>query len=288
MKHIYILLLLLLSGVLSAEVQKRPIIGICDVCKEATSSAAPRSYIEAVLRVNGIPVIIPYMDDDAKIKELLNTLDGVLFVGGEDFAPEIYHESPILQMGKVNATRDRFEINLLRHAYEQGLPVLGICRGLQLINVTFGGSLYQDIPTQYPDTSIKHRQSQPKDKATHAVVVRDSTVFAGIVGEKMLMVNSFHHQAVKALANGFEVGGVAMDSIIESIEKVDSKHWVLGVQFHPEGLLWNDKAMVKIFQRFVEETNSRHRPEFKMLYLKPKPIGVDMKVRESKIKINVK
>ena len=247
--------MLLIFCISIIEAQRRPVIGISDLYKDDNSSAVPRSYVDAVLQVGGLPVVIPLMYDDEKIVELLNSLDGIIFTGGEDFDPSYYNERPIPQMGKINAPRDEFDINLLRLAVKQGVPVLGICRGIQLINIVYGGSLYQDLSAQYHDNSIRHRQRQPKEDASHSVLVEDNTVFADIVKERMLMVNSSHHQAIKKVAPGFRVAGQSPDKIVEVIEKIDSDSWILGVQFHPEVRFTKDFAMRRIFQRFVDEAS---------------------------------
>ena len=252
-KRIILLSVLLISCVLWVNAQRRPVIGISDTHKDGTNAAVPRSYVNAVLLNGGIPVVVPLMNDDNELIELLNSLDGVIFTGGEDFDPAYYNERPIPQMGTVNAPRDRFDIKLLNLAAERGVPILGICRGVQLINIAFGGSLYQDLPAQYHDTSIRHRQRQSNTEASHAVIVEDNTVFADIVKDRMLMVNSSHHQAVKDVARGFRVAGKSPDKVVEVIEKIDADNWILGVQFHPELLVTHDLAMRRIFQRFIEE-----------------------------------
>jgi len=255
-KRYVLILSVLLCCVSFTEAQRRPVIGISDLYKDENSSAVPRSYVDAVLQVGGLPVVIPLMYDNDKIVELLGTLDGIIFTGGEDFDPSYYNERPIPQMGKINAHRDEFDIKLLHLAVEQGVPVLGICRGLQLINIAYGGSLYQDLSAQYHDNSIRHRQRQPKEDASHSVLVEENTVFADIVKDRMLMVNSSHHQAIKKVAPGFHVAGKSPDKIVEVIEKIDSKNWILGVQFHPEVRVMRDNAMRRIFQRFIDEAAS--------------------------------
>ena len=255
----FFLSVLLLFCTFIADAQKRPVIGISDLHKDGTNAAVPRSYVDAVLQTGGVPVVIPLMHEN-EIIELLNSLDGVIFTGGEDFDPAYYNERPIPQMGKVNAVRDEFDIRTLRLAVERGLPVLGICRGVQLINIAYGGSLYQDLPAQYYDNSIRHRQRQPKEEASHSVLVENNTVFAGIVKERMLMVNSSHHQAIKKVAEGFRVAGKSPDKIVEVIEKIDSENWILGVQFHPETRVLQDNAMRKIFRSFIDEASKTEKP----------------------------
>jgi gamma-glutamyl-gamma-aminobutyrate hydrolase PuuD len=246
------------------DAERRPVIGISDMHKDGTNAAVPRSYVDAVLLTGGIPVVVPLMTDDEKIIELLNSLDGIIFTGGEDFDPVYYNERPIPQMGKINAPRDKFDMKLLRLAAERGIPVLGICRGIQLINIAYGGSLYQDLSAQYYDNSVRHRQKQLKEEASHSVIVEDHTVFADIVRDRMLMVNSSHHQAIKDVAKGFRVAGKSTDKIVEVIEKIDDENWILGVQFHPEVRVTRDNAMRRIFQRFIDEAGSQEKPDRKI------------------------
>lgn len=259
---------LLMTIVVELVAQERPVIGISDTFKDG-QSAVPRTYVEAVLSADGIPVVVPLMREDKKIVELLKTLDGIIFTGGEDFDPDYYNERPIPQMGRINAPRDTFDIRLLRLAVENGVPVLGICRGVQLINVAFGGSLYQDLKAQYPNKSISHAQKQEKTIPTHQVVAEAGTVFSDIVGERVFSVNSAHHQAVKRLAPGFKVAGKSTDGVIEAIEWIDSSHWILGVQFHPEILFKRDYLMRKLFTRFVGEALhvKAKRPDNQIIYM---------------------
>jgi putative glutamine amidotransferase len=247
-----ITVILLCCCIFAVEAQESPIIGIADTYRDGVCYV-PRTYIEAILKAGGIPVVVPLMRDDDRIVELLQSIDGIIFPGGGDFDPAYYNEKPIPQMGTINAPRDTFEIRLLHLAAENNVPVLGICRGLQLINIAFGGSLYQDLPTQYYEKSVSHRQKNSNNEPSHSVIVEDSTVFSKIVCEKILMVNSAHHQAIKRLADGFTISGRSADGIIEAMEKIDSANWIMGVQFHPEQLINKDKKLLKIFQRFVDE-----------------------------------
>ena len=260
-KRTIILSILLFGYAILVHGQRRPVIGISDFYRDGTNAAVSRTYVDAVLYGGGIPVVVPLIQDEDKLIELLNSLDGVIFTGGEDFDPAYYNETPIPQMGRVNAPRDAFDIKLLQLAAERSIPILGICRGVQLINIVFGGSLYQDLPAQYTNKSIKHRQTQPQSEASHSVIVEDQTVFADIVKERMLLVNSLHHQAIKKVAPGFRVAGKSPDQIVEVIEKVDDDHWIVGVQFHPEIRFLKDNAMRRIFQRFIEEAGSVDKPD---------------------------
>ncbi|MDR3253140.1 MAG: gamma-glutamyl-gamma-aminobutyrate hydrolase family protein [Tannerella sp.] len=261
MKDFFISLILssCLVGVVGA--QGRAVIGISDTYRDGVNSAVPRTYVEAVMGAGGIPVIIPLIDDDGMLAEMLKSLDGVIFTGGEDFDPAYYGERPIPQMGKVNVPRDAFDLRLLRIAAAEGLPVLGICRGIQLINIAYGGSLYQDLSAQYLNRSVQHRRKLSKIAPTHDVVVVAGSVFSSIVGLQTIEVNSAHHQAVKDVAEGFSVVGRSTDGVIEAIEKVDSATWILGVQFHPEALYSQDEHMRNIFQYFVDKaSHSKSKP----------------------------
>ena len=260
MKRIILSVILVSCCAVGVCADRRPVIGISDTYKDASSATVPRTYVNAVLMNGGIPVVIPLMNDETEIIELLSSLDGIIFTGGEDFDPAYYRERPIPQMGKVNVERDRFDLKLVRLASERGIPILGICRGIQLINIAFGGSLYQDLPAQYFDKSISHRQKQPNDEASHSVIVEDNTVFSDIVKDRMLMVNSSHHQAIKDVAKGFRVAGKSSDKLIEVIEKIDGDNWILGVQFHPEIRVSKDLAMRRIFQRFINEAATLESP----------------------------
>lgn len=258
---IIILSVLFLGCIWEVDAQRRPVIGVSDASKDGKNAAVPRSYIDAVLQAGGVPVVMPMMYDEEKVLELLNTMDGIIFAGGGDFDPAYYNERPIPQMGKINVPRDEFEMKLVRLAAERSIPILGICRGLQLINIAFGGSLYQDLPAQYYDRSIRHRQTQPSSESSHAVYVEDNTIFSTIVKERMLMVNSSHHQAIKKVAQGFRVAGKSPDEIVEVIEKVDGDNWILGVQFHPEARVMEDYTMRRIFQCFIDEAGSLEKPD---------------------------
>jgi gamma-glutamyl-gamma-aminobutyrate hydrolase PuuD len=250
------------------DAQNRPVIGIADTYRDGVCYVS-RAYIEAILKAGGIPIIVPLIRDDSVIVELLKSVDGIIFPGGGDFDPAYYNEKPIPQMGTVNAPRDTFEIRLLLLAAENSVPVLGICRGLQLINIAFGGSLYQDIPAQYYEKSVSHRQRNSNTEPSHSVIVEDSTMFSKIVGDKILMVNSAHHQAVKRPADGFTIAGRAADGIVEAMEKIDSANWIMAVQFHPELLINKDKTLLKIFQRFVDEAGKSRELKTKDKELSP-------------------
>lgn len=167
------------------------------------------------------------------LPRLLDLCDGLVLTGGEDIDPECYGEDPIPGLGIVNPPRDRTEMATLRLALDRELPILGICRGCQLINVAFGGTLYQDLPSQRPGP-LTHTQEEPWEQRTHYVRVLEGSLLQNVVGSNELMINSFHHQGVKDLAPGLRMTALAEDGTIEAVESRSYPGWLLGVQWHPE------------------------------------------------------
>ncbi len=169
-------------------------------------------------------------------RPLATFCQGLLLSGGGDFAPSFYDEPPHPQLGEVQVERDQWELTLIRKAYQEGIPILGICRGLQAINIAWGGSLYQDLTTQYLGAK-EHKQSRPGDQVSHQIRLEESTLLFSLIGKKELWTNSHHHQAVKSLAPGLKISARSGDDgVIEGIEFAGA-HFILGVQWHPERLL---------------------------------------------------
>ncbi len=225
-----------------------PVIGVSCAVTNGNSRIS-RNYTEAVIKAGGIPLMIPVTEDTVALASAVDVIDGLIMTGGEDIAPSYYGEEPHPKLGEVDTLRDTYDIYLLRKAVSEGVPVLGICRGEQLINVAFGGTLYQDIPSQHP-SGIKHNQEESGRIPTHAVTIVPGTDIAGITGIGEYMVNTFHHQAVKDLAPGFRIAAWAKDSIPEAIECTDGRA-VWGVQFHPEILTAGGDTTALRFFRFL-------------------------------------
>ena len=222
------------------------VVGIAEERRESAVNV-PRSYIQALERVGHVPLIIPAGLSDKDLRMLLKKVDMVLFPGGEDVNPSRYETSPSPQLGAVNDERDAYEWQVMTEAIRLRKPIMGICRGMQMINVYLGGSLYQDLPSEYPDTSLHHRQSVSSSIPTHLVIVsRTSRLFA-VTGQDTLRVNSSHHQAVRRLAPGLRIAARATDGVIEAVE-CDSLP-IAGVQFHPERLAVDaDTIFTRLFR----------------------------------------
>lgn len=193
------------------------------------------------------------------VADIVSRLDAIILIGGADIHPSYYNEEPIEQLGEVDSLRDVYDIALIRLAAQRNVPMLGICRGEQLINVAFGGTLYQDIPAQYPDTTVRHNQKEPSSVPTHTVHLLQGSAIAQITGQTELFTNTHHHQAVKQAAPGFRITAWATDSIPEAIENINGKP-IWGVQFHPEALtVAGDSISARFFHFLVDKATAFRR-----------------------------
>jgi putative glutamine amidotransferase len=211
------------------------------------------SYARSLALAGGAPVLIPLDLGEDAWRQIYERIDGLLFPGGADVNPAYYQEVRHPRLGQVDDALDQAELTLARWALDDRMPVLAICRGIQLINVAAGGTLYQDLPSQLPD-SLPHACSAPtypREYRAHAVEIRPGSHVAEEMGVLATRVNSRHHQAVKDVAPGFEVTARAPDGVIEAIECRDAPH-VVGVQWHPESLAANDPQMLSLFRALVE------------------------------------
>lgn len=248
----------LIAGQSCSKIEKSPLIGIS--CAHPTNkSAVSMNYSEAVIRSGGTPVLIPITTDSLVLTDILHRLDGIILTGGEDVHPSYYNEAPIEQLGEVDSLRDVYDLLLIRIAAQHNTPMLGICRGEQLINVAFGGTLYQDIPTQCSDTTVHHNQEAPSTVPTHVVNVLPDSDLAKATEQTRLFTNTHHHQAVKQVAPGFRATAWATDSIIEGIESTDGRP-IWGVQFHPEALtMGGDSIAPRIIRFFIEKVKGHQK-----------------------------
>ena len=206
-------------------------------------------YVRSVERAGGIPVVL-VPGDPARPGGLLERLGGLVVTGGVDVAPELYGESRHPAVSAVDAERDRFEIELLRGALARGLPLLGICRGIQLLNVVLGGTLIQDIPSETGSALSHDAEGRPRDAVAHDVEIVPGTVLASLVGAGTVAVNSFHHQAVSRPGVGVAVSARSADGIVEGIELPGSR-FAVAVQWHPESF-WQDSRFGALFRALVD------------------------------------
>ncbi|WEV45114.1 gamma-glutamyl-gamma-aminobutyrate hydrolase family protein [Streptococcaceae bacterium ESL0687] len=206
-----------------------------------------KGFVDVIQNLGHIPIIIP-QDQPDKARDYMKLVDRLLLTGGEDVSPRFYGEEPLVKLGKIYPERDMFEFALIDEAVKQGKPILGICRGLQVLNVKFGGSLYQDI--SYSDSQIKHLQIPTKQIfSTHSVKIKEGSVLDFLSDD--YWVNSFHHQAVKKLAPDFEEIAHASDNLVEAIYNKEKR--ILGIQWHPEAT-WDLSAGDKeIFSYFLNK-----------------------------------
>jgi putative glutamine amidotransferase len=226
----------------------QPIIGITPTLNDK-QWVLNRDLSDSIFKAGGMPYIIAYSQELTQLQLICQSLDGLLLTGGaEDVDPLLYGEEPRVGLGDLSPERDRAEIILAREMLRLNKPIFAICRGCQILNVAAGGSLYQDIYSQC-DT-IQHRQKAPRSHLTHSVQIVEGTLLHQITGSHKIMVNSFHHQAVKSLAPEFIESAMASDGIIEAYESTMHRY-VLGVQWHPENCYVTDEYSRKLFHAFV-------------------------------------
>ena len=242
--------------------EPRPLIGVTGNFAEANCTLA-EGYYRSVREAGGIPVVIPPDEPSAEMGQLLDRLDGIVFSGGGDPNPLLFGEEPIKALHSITPERDMQELLLVKLAYDRQIPMLGICRGIQIMNAALGGTLYQDIYTQMEGERIKHSQDQDRRYPSHTVMVEKNSLLEktllrngegdGRTAENGLFVNSFHHQAVKDVAPCLSVSARATDGVIEAVESNEYKS-ILGVQWHPETyILRGSREMLPLFEWLVGE-----------------------------------
>lgn len=235
----------------------RPIIGIVAAQYERKSggvlAGVSVSYVRAVEAGGGIPLLIQLSDDSEVLDTLYRHCDGLVFHGGGDVDPAVYGAARIPQCGEPDSLRDRVELALARRAVAEGMPVLGICRGIQLLNVALGGTLYQDIPSELPG-ALDHYASRNAEGRTlmpHTISITPDSWLAGQLGVTELPANTFHHQALRDIAPGLNITARAPDGVVEAVEGAGPS-FIAGVQCHPEDL-WDaaEPRWARLFAGFV-------------------------------------
>ncbi len=207
-------------------------------------------YIQAIQEAGGVPLVLPLVVDRTQQASLLQRLDGLLVTGsGSDLAPRFYKESQKYPFQLMSEKRAKLELGLSKLAFKLQVPTLGICGGMQSMNVALGGTLIQDIPAQVP-TKIQHQQKRSAEHTVHLIHIESKTLLRRVMKSATIPVNSSHHQSVKGIPRSFQISAVAPDGVIEAIEAASHPFW-LGVQWHPEFLYRKDVFQKRLFSAFI-------------------------------------
>ncbi len=232
----------------------KPIIGITCHTVPGTleRSSVVQAYVDAIQHTGGAPLLIPIGLDPDGMRAIYSALDGLLLPGGIDVSPDRYHQERHAMLGEVDPMRDELEITLAAWAVEDDLPVLGICRGIQVLAVAAGGSLFQDLPSERTSEVAHEVREFGRDFLSHRIDVECNSRLGRALGCASSQVNSFHHQAVRDVPPGFVVTALSEDGVIEGIEATD-RQFIVGVQCHPEAM-WNTTApeYLGLFAAFVD------------------------------------
>lgn len=230
---------------------RKPVIGITAAhCTEELETFPRHYYVEGVRKAGGIPLILPHVRTNEEGKDLLDHIHGLLLTGGGDISPVYLREDPRRGVGECFPERDFSELLLTQLALQHDLPILGICRGIQVLAVAAGGKIYQDIPSQYP-SAMQHSQTAPRQYVWHNVEIEGKSLLYRLLGETEIGVNSLHHQAVLEIPPDFIQNALASDGIIEGIEKPGAK-FCIGVQWHPESMMETEEHSKVLFRGFIE------------------------------------
>lgn len=233
--------------------RNKPMIGLTPSHDLTNDDISTRpTYLRAIKAAGGIPVVLPLEVSDDDLEQLVSVLDGFLFTGGPDVHPFHFGEQAQAFCGTVSASRDHQELKLLELIIKARKPLLGICRGIQVINIGLGGDIYQDIPSQFKEEfSIAHNQAFSYRLPAHHIEVVPETRLAEIAGTSVMEVNSMHHQAVRNVAPGLMASGYAPNGLVEAVE-MPGYPFLMGVQWHPEYLWESDTAARRLFEVFVD------------------------------------
>lgn len=215
------------------------------------------NYLTSILRAGGLPVVLPAALDEETIRAYLPRLDGLLLSGGGDIDPAYFGEAIIPECGEIDTLRDGFEMKLAPLAIAMNMPVFGICRGIQVLTVALGGTLYQDVEKQTGIVREKHYQNAPYDKGIHEVTFTKGGLLERITGAERMHVNSTHHQCAKTVGDRLTVEAMSTDGLIEGVAMKGSER-VYGVQFHPEHFSHLNPDAMRLFEYLVEQAKIYH------------------------------
>lgn len=227
----------------------RPIIGMLVSIDDGRKASALGDYAHAIEESGGLPLVLPFVENEATVTEFVALCDGFLFTGGVDVAPSHYGEEKSKFCGEIQHHRDELELCVLKHILKTDKPILGICRGAQVINVALGGTLYQDLPSEFP-SDIAHRQTNGTYDFSHEVQITPGTPLRALFDCERTPANSFHHQALKALGRGLAPMAYADDGVIEAVYDTD-RRYLRAYQWHPERLFCSDAHNRLIFEDFI-------------------------------------
>jgi microsomal dipeptidase-like Zn-dependent dipeptidase/gamma-glutamyl-gamma-aminobutyrate hydrolase PuuD len=228
------------------------LIGLSVNHKEGTSCIS-NAYVNAVIKAGGSPILIPLTNDKQVLNTILSQIDGLILSGGGDIYAPLFNEELHPAVESYDLERDNYDILLTKMAAERQIPILGICRGHQVINVAFGGNLIQDIPSQIPKSKINHSQSEERAIGTHSVSIKTNSTLHKILKADNVFVNSFHHQSNNRVADGFKAVAFSEDGVNEGIESTENKS-IIGVQWHPENMaVVNNEPMLSLFRHLINE-----------------------------------
>ncbi|WP_445505711.1 gamma-glutamyl-gamma-aminobutyrate hydrolase family protein [Niallia sp. 03091] len=238
---------------------KKPVIGITGAyvfhnkCMEGTYTH--HDYQKTIAKNGGLPIILPFVQEELA-EEMVEQCDAILLSGGEDVDPSMYKQDPHQMLGATTPLRDKVEWNIIKAAMRRNLPILAICRGVQILNVALGGTLIQDIPSVVKD-SIKHSQTVDRSWDTHWIKVDENSRLAAILGDTTVRVNSLHHQAIDQVGHDLQVVAQSADGIIEAVEHTNYSNFLLGIQWHPESMAATNEQMNQLFAEFVQSAKKR-------------------------------
>lgn len=227
----------------------KPIIAITSRYQDRHVWQRP-GYLDCIDAAGGVPVCLSVHGGQTGIQALVDRFDGFILSGGDDIHPGVYGED-MHESCQVDSDRDAFEIPLMHAILNSGKPFLGICRGMQVLNVALGGTLYQDIPTQLPQSQLMHKQEEPFDRKVHPVNIIRNTPLNKLFGTERIEINSMHHQAIHKLADPLRSTAIADDRVIEAVYLPDHP-FTIAVQWHPEWLGMDDPFSAKLFLAFVD------------------------------------